>query len=91
MPEGIGAFGLVLGKEQLLGLGAVEALAIVVALAVSTAAKAGFGEELLLHFALLAQVNLSFEGVDLLSHIRGNFPGKPLFPGRRCTHVLNRL
>ena len=82
IPEGHGAFGQRAGRvDQALGLHAVPALAVVVALAVGAAAQAGFGEELLVEAPALAQLDLVFVDVDLTPEIGRERLGQRLFPG----------
>ena len=50
------------------------ALAIVVALAVGSAAQAGFGKQALVDFALFAQRDFGFEDVDFAAKSSGILP-----------------
>ena len=91
VPEGVGALGLFLGKIQRLHLRPVEPLAVVVALTVGAPAQASFGEELLVHLALPAQVHLGFEGVDLPAEIFRNAIGQAFLPTRGMVHFSTHL
>jgi len=59
---------------------AVIPLAIVVPLAVDTAAEAGFREDLLVHLALPPQFNFGLEGIYFLQELRGKLSFQPAFP-----------
>ena len=69
-----------LAVRQLLRFDAVVALAIVVALPVGAAAEARLGEDLLIDLALLAQLDLGLELVDLAGPILADLPLEFVLP-----------
>ncbi len=81
IPERIRSFDHIGGEFELLHALAVMALAVVVALAVDAAAQSGFGENFLIDLALLAQLHLLLEDIDLAAELGGNFVAKFFFPG----------
>jgi hypothetical protein len=65
-------------------LHAVVALAVVVALSVDATAKARLGEHALVDAAVLAQLDLCLEDVDLLRQVRGHLPLQAVAPADRA-------
>ena len=56
------------------------ALTVVVALAVDAAPEASFGKDFLVDLALLAQLHLLLEDIDLASQFGGNLAREFFFP-----------
>ena len=81
IPNRAGALGGLVGEQrQLAALGAVVALAVVIALAIRAAAKAGLGKHFFLDLSLLAQLDLGFKLVDLLRELLRQFAFESIFP-----------
>ena len=91
VPESVGAFGGDVGVVEGAGGCAVGALAVVVALAVGAAAQAGFGEDAVFDFALLAQGDLVFEDVEFGGEGFGNAVAELRFPEGIAWSHLNTL
>ena len=66
--------------QKLLRRQAVVALAIVIPLPIRAAAEARFGEDFLVDLALLAQRDLSFKRIDLLTEVGRDPVGELIFP-----------
>src|SRR5665213_1381472 len=62
--------------------------AIVITLAIGSAAKALLGEDAILDLTLLAEIHLGFEIIDVLGPVFTNLTGKLLFPRRGHAWVL---
>ena len=80
VPQGIRPFDYVRAEVELLDALAVVALTVVVALAVDAAAQPGLGENFFIDLALLAQLHLLLEDIDLAAQLSGNFVGEFFFP-----------
>ena len=70
------------GKQAALAQ-AIVPLAVVITLAIGAAAQPGLGEQLVLDLALLLELDLAFEHVDLTRELGRHPIGEPLFPARR--------
>ena len=83
IPHRVRTFGEVAGRiRNLLNLRAVVPLAVVVALAVGSPAQPRFGEEALVHLALLAQGDFRFEDIQLAGQIFRHLPREFFLPLR---------
>src|ERR1019366_5632598 len=86
IPHGVRAFGQCgRWKLQMLGLDAVVALTIVVALTVGTTTQAGLGEELLVDLAKLPKLELGLVNINFISQRAREFVSQFFLPRHGST------
>ncbi len=88
VPERVGPLRHVGQEVELLGSDAVVPMPVIVALAIDSAAKTGFGKDLFVHFAGAPKRHLRLENVDFFGDLRIHSIGQFFFPGGHQTFLI---